>query len=91
MALFAWDSISSWPDGEDPASPLCDATICVHWAAPGSDAPPATDTSPADGIPDWVATVLQTAEQVWNTEIAVVWTPRCRRSEAVARPPGFVR
>ncbi len=61
--------VSSWPDGEDPSSPLCDTTICVHWAAPGADAPPATDTSPADGIPDWVATVLQTAEQVWNTEI----------------------
>jgi len=61
--------VSSWPDGEDPSSPDCGADICVHWAAPGSDAPPAVDTSPADGIPDWVETVLQTAEQVWNAEV----------------------
>ncbi|HEY0387876.1 MAG TPA: MXAN_6640 family putative metalloprotease [Gaiellales bacterium] len=60
---------NGWTAGEAVASPDCGPDICVHWAAGGADAPPATDTSPADGIPDWVAQTLQTAEEVWNAEV----------------------
>ncbi len=36
----------------------------IHYAASGTDSPPATDLSPANGIPDWVETVAQTLEKV---------------------------
>lgn len=58
-----------WTDGEDPSSPDCGTDVCVHWAAPGSDAPAATDTTPANGIPDWVDTTLATVESVWSSEV----------------------
>jgi hypothetical protein len=59
-----------WADGEDPSSPDCGTDVCVHWAAPGSDAPAATDTTPANGIPDWVDSTLATVENVWSAEVA---------------------
>jgi hypothetical protein len=68
----AFDSTTNpegWPDGEDPSSPDCGPDVCVHWAAPGADAPAATDTTPANGVPDWVDSTLATVEDVWNAEV----------------------
>ena len=44
----------AWQDGEDPHSPECGTNVCVHWAAPGNDAPAATDAdlSSSDHGPD---------------------------------------
>ena len=63
--------LGAWQDGEDPASPDCGPDICVHWASQGphGDAPAATDTDPANGVPDWVDLTLATAEHVWDTEV----------------------
>lgn len=43
----------------------------IHYAASGSDAPPAADISPANGIPDWVETVAQTLEQIRAAYLAM--------------------
>jgi hypothetical protein len=47
---------------EAPDSPYCSAHFCVHWVASGDDAPPLTD-SDSDGIPDYVKTADEAAEQ----------------------------
>ncbi len=41
----------------------------VHYTLSGEDAVPTDDTSPANGIPDFVDMVLQEMENVWNAEI----------------------
>src|SRR5205823_2620737 len=48
-------------------SPLCSAHYCVHWVASSADAPPLTDSN-GNGVPDWVETVSQTAENVYSVE-----------------------
>jgi hypothetical protein len=64
---------SSDPDGggwtapEAGNSPLCSAHYCVHWVDQGNDAPPLGDSN-GNGIPDWVETVSQTAENVYSFE-----------------------
>jgi hypothetical protein len=58
----------AWEDGEDPHSPECGANVCVHWAAPGNDAPPATDAD-LNTYPDWVDAALATSEHVWDAEV----------------------
>jgi hypothetical protein len=47
---------------EAPGSPYCTAHYCVHWVASGDDAPSLTD-SDSDGIPDYVKTADEAAEQ----------------------------
>jgi hypothetical protein len=49
--------------------PLCNANFCVHWVDTTLDAPPLVDTTPANGIPDWVETVQLVLQQVWDLEI----------------------
>jgi len=61
----------AWQDGEDPHSPECGTTVCVHWAAPGNDAPAATDAD-LNTYPDWVDAALATAEQVWDVEVTTM-------------------
>lgn len=52
------------------ATPVCGATICVHYANPGdADAPPDVDTTPNNGIPDEVDRALATAEHVNATYV----------------------
>jgi hypothetical protein len=69
------DGRSKDPDGwkvsEAPASPVCDANVCIHWVASTADAPPPTDSdSPTDGVPDWIENVVQpTFANVWSEEI----------------------
>jgi hypothetical protein len=58
-----------YDDGE--ATPVCGPVICVHYAlGPDTDAPPTTDSSPANGIPDAVDRTLSTAEDVHDTYVA---------------------
>lgn len=61
----------AWEDGEDPHSPECGTNICVHWAAPGNDAPAATDAD-LNTYPDWVDAALATAEHVWDVEVTTM-------------------
>jgi hypothetical protein len=50
-----------------PQSPACSANFCVHWVAEGIDAPHLTDSN-GDGVPDFVAEVLEVAEHVHSIE-----------------------
>jgi hypothetical protein len=53
------------PDEETPVCSTDPGTpICVHYVATSDDAPPATDTNPANGIPDEVERALATTESV---------------------------
>ena len=59
-----------WSDGEVRHSPDCGPNVCIHWASgTGGDAPAATDTDPANGIPDYVDQPWPTAENVWDSEV----------------------
>jgi hypothetical protein len=51
------------------APPVCGATVCIHYVTSTSDAPPLTDTTPANGIPDEVDRALETAEHVNSTYV----------------------
>ncbi len=62
---------SSDPDGNGysvpEATPVCSSVICVHYVRTSRDAPSLRDTSPANGIPDYVETVLATLTSVRGT------------------------
>jgi hypothetical protein len=49
------------------ATPACSAHYCVHWVTSGADAPDLTDAD-GNGIPDYVDSVLATAENVHAVE-----------------------
>jgi hypothetical protein len=65
---------ASDPDGSGyevtEATPQCGDVVCVHYVTSTSDAPPLTDTSPANGVPDTVDQALALAEQVNSTYTA---------------------
>ena len=64
---------NAWTVPEAGASPDCGPDICIHWASgTGGDAPDATDTTPANGIPDYVDQALAVAENVWSTEVGTM-------------------
>ncbi len=50
------------------ATPYCTTHYCIHYVASTADAPPLTDTSPANGIPDYVEFMGQEFEVVYNVE-----------------------
>lgn len=61
-----------WSQPEAANSPVCDTRFCVHWVDGGADAPDLTDTTPANGVPDYVELVLMRAQesfQVQNTDL----------------------
>jgi len=63
----------AWSVPEAGASPDCGPNVCIHWASgTGGDAPDATDTTPANGIPDYVDQALAVAENVWGTEVGTM-------------------
>jgi hypothetical protein len=63
----------AWTVPEAGASPDCGPNVCIHWASgTGGDAPDATDTTPANGIPDYVDQALVIAENVWSTEVGTM-------------------
>ncbi len=51
------------------ASPVCSTNGCVHYVTSTEDAPALTDTTPANGIPDYVDSTRDTFEEVWATEV----------------------
>lgn len=65
------DGPVSDPDGYTVAEerPACSVDVCVHYVGSTVDAPPATDASPDDGTPDWVATTLAVMDGVWAAEV----------------------
>jgi hypothetical protein len=67
-----------WAGDEAPASPVCDAHVCIHWVNFADDAfngPPAADADSND-VPDWVEDVVQpTFANVWQEEIVVRGNP----------------
>jgi hypothetical protein len=64
---------NAWTVPEATGSPDCGPNICIHWASgTGGDAPAATDTTPANGIPDYVDQALVIAENVWSTEVGTM-------------------
>lgn len=52
---------------EAPGSPACDAHFCVHWVSEGFDAPNLADGN-ADGVPNYVESVLSVAEHTYAIE-----------------------
>ena len=46
--------------------------FCVHWVTSTVDAPSPTDTTPADGKPDWINRVIEKMTEVWNEEITTL-------------------
>lgn len=46
------------------APPVCGDIVCIHYVTTTEDAPPLTDATPANGIPDEVDRALATAESV---------------------------
>jgi hypothetical protein len=64
--------MASDPDGNGytvaEATPLCTTEFCIHYVPSTVDAPPPSDVSPADGIPDWVVKVRATVLSVWAWE-----------------------
>jgi hypothetical protein len=63
---------NGWSVAEAAGSPACGAHVCVHWVATTADAPAAADTTPANGIPDWVDSTLATVEHVWDVEVTTM-------------------
>lgn len=55
---------SDWRSACDASRPLC-----YHWVVSTPDAPPLTDTSPANGIPDTVDQTMATFASVWDLEV----------------------
>jgi len=51
------------------ATPLCGDHVCIHYVTGSDDAPDPTDTTPADGVPDWAQLTLDQLEAVWTYEI----------------------
>ncbi len=50
----------------------CGADICVHWVESTADGVALTDTTPANGVWDWIDTVRATWENAWSEEIDTI-------------------
>src|SRR4051794_8612804 len=51
-----------WLVPQGPGSPKCGTHFCIHWVAATADAPSLADTSPANGVPDYVEQMLAVLE-----------------------------
>jgi hypothetical protein len=52
----------------EEATPICTTRACVHYVTTTVDAPPADDDDD-DGVPDYIETVVDTTDEVWDREI----------------------
>ena len=66
--LLTYQDSNGVPVAEE--APYCLGDVCVHYVATTRNAPPMTDTSPADGVPDWVDETARVMGGVWNREVA---------------------
>jgi hypothetical protein len=53
------------------ATPVCGTNVCIHYVTTTGDAVDVTDTTPADGIPDWVQANIDVFEEVWASLVAL--------------------
>ncbi|MET1059485.1 MAG: hypothetical protein ABWX84_07795, partial [Nocardioides sp.] len=65
--LLAYEDGNGVPVDEE--TPYCLGDVCVHYVASTRHAPPPADTSPADGVPDWVDEVARVVGNVWKQEV----------------------
>jgi hypothetical protein len=57
------------PSLSGPEQTISSINFIVHYTLEGKDAPPTSDSNPANGIPDFVDWILEAMETSWNTEI----------------------
>jgi hypothetical protein len=69
------------------ATPVCSTNGCIHYVTSTSDAPELTDTTPANGIPDYVDSASAIFEEVWLTEVTN-YGYRPPKSDATSPPTG---
>jgi hypothetical protein len=50
----------------------CTPDFCVHYVTSTIDRPDSTDTTPANGIPDWIDNVVLVMNEVWTAEITTL-------------------
>lgn len=50
-------------------SPVCSTNGCIHYVGSTDDAPDLTDTTPANGVPDYVDNASAIFEEVWFAEV----------------------
>jgi hypothetical protein len=63
------DEPYGWIVAESPASPVCDAHVCIHWVDSSGDAPPGADAN-ANSVPDWVENEVQAVfATVWSAQV----------------------
>ena len=54
-------------------TPLCGTNVCIHYVTTTGDAVPATDTTPNNGIPDYVEQTLAVFNNdVWGEEVTTM-------------------
>ena len=59
----------------DEQAPVCSVHFCVHWVKTTDDAPPLTDSN-HNGTPDYVETMSQVFEHVYQVEnVELGWKP----------------
>ncbi|HEX5470072.1 MAG TPA: MXAN_6640 family putative metalloprotease, partial [Gaiellaceae bacterium] len=55
------------------ATPVCGTNVCVHYVTSTSDAVSSTDTTPANGVPDYVDQALDVFDaEVWGEEVTTL-------------------
>jgi hypothetical protein len=68
-------------------APVCSTNGCVHYVGSTIDAPDPTDTTPANGIPDYVDNTSAIFEEVWGVEVGT-YGYRAPKSDATSLPAG---
>ena len=64
-----------WTVPEAADSPVCQGQFCVHWVETSNDRPSLTDTSPSNGIPDYVDLVMQRMQDSYDVENTALGWP----------------
>jgi hypothetical protein len=59
--------------GPSEETPVCGTRVCIHYITSTSDGVSTTDTSPPNGVPDYVEQALHVFENtVWATEVTAM-------------------
>jgi hypothetical protein len=66
------DSLNTY-GGTAEQTPVCGTHVCIHYVTSGQHAVSSTDTTPANGIPDYVDQALQVFDlEVWGYEVTTL-------------------